>query len=109
MTPDFYIALMGFALKINSTRFLIIVTALLFGWALGPAAWADDVTAVSIRNDPIYADLQPQLQALVNTMGFHVTNHFCVVGYETKGDIHALPYIYWPTQNKLIVWDDDVI
>jgi hypothetical protein len=109
MISDFYIALMEFALKINSTRFLIIVTALLFGWALGPAARADDVIAVSIRNDPSYADLQIQLQLLVNTMGFHTTNRFCVVGYETKGDVDALPYIYWPTQNKLITWDDNII
>jgi hypothetical protein len=95
---------MEFALKLNLVRFLVFVAALLFGWGHGPAAWADGVTAVSIRNNPGYADLQIQLHALVNTFGFYTTNHFCVVGYETKDDADALPYIYWPTQNKLIVW-----
>jgi hypothetical protein len=91
-------------LRINFVRPLTIVLALLFGWSITPAARADDAVAVSIRNDPDFADVHIQLQALVNTFGFHTTNHFCVVGYDAKGDDGAVPYIYWPTQNKLIVW-----
>jgi hypothetical protein len=106
---DRFVVRQEFALRINFVRPLAIVLAILFGWSITPAARADDVIAVSIRNDPDFADLHIQLQLLVNTMGFHTTNHFCVVGYEAKGDDGAVPYIYWPTQNKLIVWDDNII
>jgi hypothetical protein len=109
LVSGFDVALVGFVLEINFVRPLAIVLALLFGWGIGPVALADDAVAVSIQNDPDFADLQIQLQLLVNTMGFHAMNHFCVVGYEAKGNTDVLPYIYWPTQNKLIVWDDNII
>jgi hypothetical protein len=107
--PDFYVAFMEFALKINFVRFLAIVAALLFGWSIAPVAWADDVVAVSIRNNPDFSDARTQIQALVNTFGFHTTNHFCVVGYGSKDDSDnfVVGYIYWPTQNKIIEWKPD--
>lgn len=85
---------------------------LLFGCGASPAARADqtgqknDVVAVSIRHNANFADLGIQLQALVNTLGFHTVNYFCVIAYETKGDPDqfVVPDIYWPTQDKLIEW-----
>jgi hypothetical protein len=45
-------------------------------------------------------------------MGFHKTNHFCIITYVApKGDSanDVVPFIYWPTQNKFIEWKDDAI
>jgi hypothetical protein len=99
-------------LRVNFARPLAIVLALLFGWSISPAAWADAPSVISLQSDPDFADVQTQLQALVNTMGFHKTNHFCIITYAApKGDSanDVVPFIYWPTQNKFIEWKDDVI
>jgi len=85
-----------------------ILTTLVTCWACGSAARAnqvDGVYPVPIQNVPAFSDVRAQLQALVNTFGFHTVNNFCVVAYAgPKGDNSVLPYVYWPTQNKLIEW-----
>jgi hypothetical protein len=103
---DRFVVRQEFALRINFARPLAIVLVLLFGWGIGPVARADDTIAVSIRNNPDFADARTQIQALANTFGFHTTNHFCIVGYGSKdnSDNFVLGYIYWPTQNKIIEW-----
>ena len=91
-------------MKISSVRFSGIFTVLLLGLSICSAACAQNDNAVSIRNDPDLSDLHIQLQALVNTLGFHKENQFCVVGYEgPKKDDPVIPYVYWPTQNKFII------
>jgi hypothetical protein len=85
--------------------FLVLVYVSLL--ACGPVvARADGNPAVSVANDPDYADAKEQMQALVNMFGFHELNRFCIVGYvqpDSPKDIGAV--VYWPTQNKLIEWD----
>jgi hypothetical protein len=91
-------------LRINFVCLLAIVMALLFGWGVGPVAQAEDSHVVSLQSDPVYDNLHIQLQALVNTLGFHTTNHFCVIAYGgPKKDDSITPYVYWPTQNKIII------
>jgi len=85
-------------------RILDLVLASLLVFCVGPSARASGNHIVSIQNDPDFADVRIQLQALVNTMGFHSVNHFCIVAYKDDDDSTVVPYIYWPTQNKLIAW-----
>ncbi len=84
--------------------FVLVYVSLL---AYGPVfARADGNPAVSVANDPDYADAKEQMQALVNMFGFHEVNKFCIVGYvqsDSPKDIGA--EVYWPTQNKLIDWN----
>jgi hypothetical protein len=110
---------MGFVLEINPVHIFYTVATLLLGCTTSPAAWADNPAVraqdpvthatippiVSIQNNPNFPDLHDQLQALVNTFGFHNTNRFCIITYASPpGDGDLIPYIYWPTQNKLIGW-----
>ena len=91
-------------MKISIAWFFCIVAMLVFFGEGISAARADDMTAVPTQNMPEFADMHIQLQALVNTMGFHSTNHFCVVAYEDSNKKNpVVPCIYWPTQNKFIV------
>lgn len=39
---------------------------------------------------------------LVNVNGRQKTNQFCVIGQ--KGDTSVQAYVYWPTEQKLILW-----
>ncbi len=94
-------------MKIMVIRIFCVFFTFLFcsNLQVARADQVNGVYAVPIRNIPQFSDVRAQLQALVNTRGFHTVNHFCVVGYAgPKGDNSILPYVYWPTQNKLIEW-----
>jgi hypothetical protein len=86
---------------------------LLFGWCAKAATprSADSrefvLIPVSVRNDPNFADVRVQLQAMVNTLGFRNRNQFCVFGYRSRDEDVLAPYIYWPTQNKIANWEED--
>src|ERR1700689_2352113 len=96
---------MELVLKTSVSQLLCLILALLLGWGSCPAARADGLPIVSIKNDPDFSDVRIQLQALVNAFGFHNANHFCIITYEApKGSNELTPFIYWPTQNKLIEW-----
>jgi len=77
---------------------------LLFWCGCGPVARAGGDTVIPLKNTPYYADVSIQLQALVNNFGFHDNNYFCVIAYKSGEDGTVTAYVYWPTQNKLIVW-----
>jgi hypothetical protein len=102
---------MKIILKMRSIRPFGFLATLIIAWGISPAARAnpgpaaDGTIPVSIRNNSDFADLNVQLQAMANVMGFHTTNSFCVVGYEAMDDPDhiVVPYIYWPTQNKIII------
>jgi hypothetical protein len=90
-------------LKIGVASYFSILVALLFSFCACPAAWADELTVVSVQSN--FPDVRIQLQALVNTFGFHTVNYFCIITYGLpKGDDEWTPIVYWPTQNKLIEW-----
>ncbi len=57
---------------------------------------------VSIRHVPAFSDVRAQLQMLVNVNGRQKTNQFCVIGQ--KDDTSVQAYVYWPTEQKLILW-----
>lgn len=106
-------AIFGVFLNVSRRLLPVFSVALLLGWCASLAApagadpaWVAPVP-VSIDQNPHFANMPAQLQAVVNATGFHVTNRFCVVGY-TTGDLeYPLAYIYWPTQNKIIAWQPD--
>jgi hypothetical protein len=91
---------------------LTCVLALLVPFlALGPLALAlansdqdDNPAAVPIHGVPDFSNIRPQLQALVNARAFHEINHFCAVGYDVGKVASEEAEIYWPTQNKILVW-----
>ncbi len=97
-------------MKFGSARCFCIFAALFLGWGVAlaaeanPASAADGPIPVSIQNNPNFADMPAQLQTVVNALGFHSVNRFCVVGYATGDDDYPLAYIYWPVQNKIIAW-----
>jgi hypothetical protein len=97
------------AVKIGFVRFVCVLAVLFFGWGVAVAGVrpgsADEPVPVSIQDNPNFVDMRAQLQAVVNALGFHSTNRFCVVGYETDDVHYPLAYIYWPIQNKMIAWD----
>jgi hypothetical protein len=80
----------GFAVSIACAA-LATACAAQTGWA-----W------VSIRHVPAFSDVQAQLQMLVNVNGHEKTNQFCVIGQKDKTSLQA--YVYWPTEQKLILW-----
>lgn len=98
------------ALKSRSVFLSVTFIAIFLLRGVGPAAANPDSTAsepipVSVRNNPLFANLPAQLQAMVNALGFHTLNRFCVVGYKIGDkDTYPLAYIFWPTQNKIIAW-----
>ncbi len=59
----------------------------------------------SIRGKPYFADVQQQLQVVVDEHADQVTNRFCVVGETVEGSAEA--WVYWPEEGKLILWRPD--
>ena len=59
-------------------------------------------TWVTIQGQPQFSDVRSQLQALVDTNGTRDRNEFCIVGQQDGRYRQA--YVYWPTENKLILW-----
>lgn len=59
----------------------------------------------SIRGKSDFADVRAQLQVVVDEHAHHRTSKFCVTG-ETAGD-SARAWVYWPDENKLILWRPD--
>ncbi len=57
---------------------------------------------VPIRHIPGFSDVKAQLQMLVNVNGHKKNNQFCVIGQKDNASVQA--YVYWPTENKLILW-----
>ena len=64
--------------------------------AHGAAEW------VSIKTLPGFDDAKAQLQALVDTNGHRTVNRLCVIGQEDGPHFQA--EVYWPSENKLILW-----
>jgi len=93
-------------LNIRSALVCALVGCLMLVSIACPAAWAENYKPFPLRDFSEYVDARAQLQALVNTMGFHSVNHFCIVGYQGP-EIHDFSgfYVYWPTQDKFIIWD----
>jgi hypothetical protein len=58
---------------------------------------------VSIDRLPAFSDARSQLQVLVNLNGHAISNRFCVVGQQDGR--YESAYVYWPTENKLILWE----
>jgi len=70
-----------------------------------PVARADDGRPAPIRGSVWDVGVRAQLQAMVNAYGFHSVNHFCIVWYPGPGEHNfSGPFVYWPTQDKFIVW-----
>jgi hypothetical protein len=59
----------------------------------------------SIRGRPEFADVQAQLQVVVDEHARQKTNRFCVVGEMVEGFTEA--WVYWPEEGKLILWRPD--
>ena len=59
----------------------------------------------SIRGRPEFADVQVQLQVVVDEHAHQSTNRFCVVGETVEGSTEA--WVYWPEDDKLILWRPD--
>ncbi len=57
---------------------------------------------VSIKTLPGFDDVKAQLQTLVDRNGHHRTNRLCVVGQKNGKNFQA--EVYWPSENKLILW-----
>lgn len=56
----------------------------------------------AISADADFADVRAQLQVVVDEHAHQTRNRFCVVGEGATGD--ATAWVYWPQQNKLILW-----
>ncbi len=61
---------------------------------------------VSIRTLPYFDHAREQLQILVDTNGHRKANRLCVIGQRDGTSSQA--YVYWPSENKLILWTPDV-
>jgi hypothetical protein len=59
----------------------------------------------SIRGRSEFADVQAQLQVVVDEHAHQRTNRFCVVGEAVEGSTEA--WVYWPEEGKLILWRPD--
>jgi len=94
----------------SSLKARCVLAGLAVGWLMlaEPArlvAWADVLKPAPIRGSEWDVGVRAQLQAMVNAYGFHSINHFCIVWYPgSSKDDFAGPYVYWPTQDKFIVW-----
>jgi len=90
---------MRFAARFAKCGFAVSVACLAFATVCAAqAGWA----WVSIRHVPAFSDVQAQLQMLVNVNGHEKTNQFCVIGQKDSSSVQA--YVYWPTEQKLILW-----
>ena len=59
-------------------------------------------TWVTIHGQSRFSNVHAQLQALTDINGTRDRNEFCVVGQQDGRYRQA--YVYWPTENKLILW-----
>lgn len=57
----------------------------------------------SIRNVSYFQPLDTHLQRLVDSDGHSRINRICVIGQKAKDYDSA--YVYWPRENKLILWE----
>ena len=60
---------------------------------------------VSIRTLSDFTDTKAQLQALIDANGRAATNRLCVIGQ--RDGRYQQAYVYWPSENKLILWTPD--
>ena len=58
-----------------------------------------------ISSNVDFADVRAQLQVVVDEHAHQRQNSFCVVGEGSSGDEEA--WVYWPQENKLILWLPD--
>ena len=58
-----------------------------------------------IVGNPEFADVRAQLQVVVDEHAHERANQFCVVGEKGHGFMEA--WVYWPADNKLILWLPD--
>ena len=80
-------------------------TVLLVLAMLAPVAARTAGHWFSIRGRPEFADVQAQLQVVVDEHAHQRTNRFCVVGEMVEGSTEA--WVYWPEEGKLILWRPD--
>lgn len=57
----------------------------------------------SIKSDREFSDVRAQLQVVVDHDATQAINQFCVVGHQLGKYKDAS--VYWPTNNKLILWE----
>ena len=85
-------------LPTQATRGCVLLSACLA--VVSPAYAASEW--VSIKPLPGFNAVQAQLQALVDKNGRETVNHLCVIGQ--KDGAHFQAEVYWPSENKLILW-----
>jgi hypothetical protein len=83
----------------------IFCSMALLATTLAPLAGAAAERWFSIHSRPAFADVQAQLQVVVDEHAQQDKNRFCVVG-ETVG-ARAEAWVYWPAGGKLILWRPD--
>ena len=81
----------------------MLITALLVIAVPASATDSDGSRWFQISRNPAFADVQRQLQVLVDADARVSRNRFCVVGQTADG--YAQAYVYWPTNSKLILWE----
>jgi hypothetical protein len=59
----------------------------------------------AISSNADFADVRAQLHVVVDEHAHQKQNRFCVVGEGASGDDEA--WVYWPQENKLILWLPD--
>ncbi len=90
--------------KLDEPRRTLIVTG--FALALIPTLFARGAEHwFSIRGRPEFADVQAQLQVVVDEHARHARNRFCVIGERAGSFVEA--WVYWPEDGKLILWRPD--
>jgi hypothetical protein len=72
------------------------------GLGLYPTLARSAVMWLPIAGHSEFADAQSQLQSLVDLNGHGMANRLCVVGQRVGRYLQA--YVYWPAENKLILW-----
>ncbi len=75
-------------------------------WLLAAVPAHASTQWVSIKTLSDFADAASQLQALIDAKGHTVENKLCVIGQ--KDGRYQQAYVYWPSENKLILWTPDV-
>lgn len=83
--------------RIAAARYFLVAGCLAaIAPAYAEAAW------VSIKTLPGFGDANAQLQALVDKNGHQTINRLCVIGQ--RDGAHFQAEVYWPSENKLILW-----
>jgi hypothetical protein len=90
-----------------SSLLLRIVVSVMAAYGAPMAAHAQENSRpISVDKIKQVGDMRVQLQDLVNGLGFHSINRFCVIGYMPYGaPKSAFVYVFWPTENEIIEWD----